>query len=193
MIIEMISVGKGDILAGAESGKAALLRLLERASVEPETPEPCFLNFSGVEVVTGSYLRESVLSFKAILRACSSNLYAVIANANQVIVDELTLVARAKSDAVLTCTIDETGAVESWDVIGDLDPKQYMTFAIVNERGTADASSLMREYGQQEQTTRTTAWNNRLSALEAKGLISEHTQGRTKVYKPLLREMSYGL
>ena len=58
MEISMRTVGNGSVLAGAVNGKAALRRLLEMASAEPEKPEPLFLDFAGIDVATASYLRE---------------------------------------------------------------------------------------------------------------------------------------
>ncbi len=68
--------------------------------------------------------------------------------------------------------------------LGDLDPKQRVTFDLVCERGETDAAELMRQYGG---TKTQTAWNNRLAALAALGLVVEMSQGRAKRYKPLLQ------
>jgi hypothetical protein len=84
----------------------------------------------------------------------------------------------------MTCALDEMGRVSQPALIGDLDPKQKITFDLVRERGETDAGELMREYGEKE-GVKQTAWNNRLVSLTALGLIIEITQGRAKRYKPL--------
>jgi hypothetical protein len=77
--------------------------------------------------------------------------------------------------------------VKSW-LIGELDPKQKITFDLVHELGEADASKLMEAYGEQEGLKHTTAWNNRLATLAGRGLVIEIRQGRAKRYRPLLKK-----
>ncbi len=69
--------------------------------------------------------------------------------------------------------------------LGELDPKQRLTFDLVHERGETDAGALMRDFGESEGVKHTTAWNNRLASLAALGLIIEQSQGRSKRYRPL--------
>jgi hypothetical protein len=108
--------------------------------------------------------------------------------------DEILLIANAKSDAILSCQIDINESVSEINLIGQLDPKQKLTFDLVNElRGNellgVDANQLMAKYGASEQTKNPTAWNNRLASLVSKGLVREFTQGRSKYYRPLIEEV----
>jgi len=156
--------------------------------VEPSNPEPIFLDFSRVEVATASYLRESVLAFRDLIRGRRSTFYPVIASTNDEVRDELIELMRTRGDALVVCTLDKGGNVVEAGLIGDLDPKQRMTFDLVHERGETDAGELMRAYGESEGLKHTTAWNNRLAALAARGLLMEVSQGRAKRYRPLFED-----
>jgi hypothetical protein len=183
MRLDMNQLGQQSVLAGALSGRRLLGILLNATSVEPGKAEPAFLDFRNIEVATASFLRESVLTFRDLTRGRRSNFYPVIANANDLVTDELLELMRSRNDVIMTCGLDESGVATTPKLIGDLEPKQRMTFELVCGRGETDAE-LMRQYG----GTRTqTAWNNRLAALAALGVLVEINQGRNKRYKPLLQ------
>lgn len=185
MKINLEELGGSAVLAGALSGRSALNDMLAVTTTEPASPEPVFLDFSGVEVATASFLRESVLAFRDIIRGRRSPFYPVVANANDIVRDELVELLRSRGDALMTCILDEEGAVRDAAPLGELDPKQRVTFDLVCEHGETDAGALMREYGKREGMKHTTAWNNRLAALAARGLVIEQSHGRAKRYRPL--------
>lgn len=174
------------ILSGALRGQDLLARLLREVAIEPASPEPLFLDFIGIEVATASFLRESVLAFRDIVRGRRSMIYPVIVNANDAVREDLTELVKSRGGVLLTCQLADDGTVSDPRLIGDLDPKQQLTFDLVRQRGETDAGELMRECGTKE-TVGSTAWNNRLSSLVALGLIIELSYGRTKRYKPLLQ------
>jgi hypothetical protein len=174
------------ILSGALRGQDLLARLLREIALEPTSPEALFLDFTGIEVATASFLRESVLSFRDIVRGRRSMIYPVIVNANDAVREDLTELVKSRGGVLLTCQLADDGTVSDSRLIGDLDPKQQLTFDLVRQRGETDAGELMRECGTKE-TVGSTAWNNRLSSLVALGLIIELSYGRTKRYKPLLQ------
>jgi hypothetical protein len=185
MRIRLEEIGKSTVLAGALNGKTTLGRLMEATVTEPGDPEPVFLDFSGVEVATASFLRESVLAFRDIVRRRRSAFYPVIANANEAVRDELMELLRPRGDVLMACTLGDGGAVMEPTLLGDLDPKQRVTFDLVREHGETDAGELMREYGKSEGLRHATAWNNRLASLAALGLVVELSEGRAKRYRPL--------
>ena len=178
-------------LAGAPTGRQALAALLAKTTQEPLSPEPLYLDFADVQIATASYLRESVLRFRDAMRMQGSNLYPIIANANSQVIEELALLIQASGNVLMTCSLDPEGAPQKAKLIGDLDPKQKMTFELVNSMGETDASELMREYGASE-NVKQTAWNNRLASLAGMGLVFELSQGRTKRYKRLFEKGAYG-
>jgi hypothetical protein len=69
-------------------------------------------------------------------------------------------------------------------LLGSLDPKQKLTFELVNRIGETDAAELMRNHNAGDRVQQT-AWNNRLSALAEMGLVFELSQGRAKRYRRL--------
>lgn len=190
MIIRIRDLMKADILAGAVNGKAIFASCVSLTSQEPTEPTALFLDFTDVEVATASALRESVVALKAYKRSIASNLYPVLANINESIQDEVQVLMDARNDAIIACSRTDDGTVSDARLIGDLDPKQAMTFELVSQLNGADAGSLMRQFGKEEKTTSTTAWNNRLSGLVQRGLVREFANGRSKFYRPLLEEAS---
>jgi len=184
----LLTDGDGSVLAGAIAGRKARAKLLELTGSEPNQAETVFLDFDKVQVATASYLRESVLSFRDEVRQRHSNFYPVIANASELVSEELRVLVTARGDALMLCSLDDGGNPHQPHHIGELDPKQQFTFDVVRQRGITDAAELMREYGVSEKTTAQTAWNNRLAALANLGLVVELSQGRTKRYRPLFAE-----
>jgi len=194
MQIDMKKIAGSSVLAGASNGKNVLTKLLTATVQEPLEPEPVFFDFARVDVATASFLRESVLVFRNVVRSQRSNLYPVIANANSDICDELhELVDGQRSDVLVACSLSESGTVTNVTLIGELEPVQRRTFDLVRKLGETDAGELMRAHGASDRTTRTTAWNNRLASLAFLGLVVEVSQGRTKRYKPLFGGSQYGL
>jgi hypothetical protein len=189
ILMSELADGDGRVLAGALHGRKVFGRMIERISEEHDTPEPVFLDFGRVDVATASFLRETVLAYRDTVRRRRSNIYPVVANASGLIVDELAVLAAANNDVVMACSLEENGDPRDLHVIGELDPKQRITFDLVRERGETDAAELMREHGDSEANpVKQTAWNNRLSSLASRGLVVELSQGRTKRYRPLFEE-----
>jgi hypothetical protein len=178
--------GHSQVLAGALNGRKALAKLVEQTSEEPEEPEEVFLDFSGVQVATASFLRETVFAFRDTIRRRRSHFYPVIANAESVVEDELKVLVKSNNSVLMLCSLDQNGKVDKPRMVGNLDPKQQLTFNLV-QKGVTDAARLMREHGETE-NIKQTAWNNRLAALTSLGLVVELSTGRAKRYRPLFEE-----
>lgn len=174
------------ILAGAINGRKAFAKLLEQTSDEPEKPEELFLDFSGVQVATASFLRETVFAFRDTVRGRRSNFYPVIANAESAVEDELKVLVQSDNSALMLCSLDRKGKPHRPRLVGNLDPKQRLTFDLV-QKGATDAAQLMRE-NEDTENVKQTAWNNRLAALTSLGLVVELSAGRAKRYRPLFEE-----
>lgn len=171
------------ILTGSTPGRKMLAALIA-ATASAEAPEAVFLDFGSIEVATSSFLRESVIGFRDFARSSLQNIYPVVANASRDVIEELEFFARHRGDVLWACTINDEGMVSDASLIGELDPAQRATFDTVVRLGAATAPELAAQSG--GVAIGPTAWNNRLSALAAKGLLVERRGGKTKSFSPLL-------
>ena len=173
-------VGNQAVLAGAAEGGALLSRLLTNIE-EPPTAEPLFLDFDGIAVATASFLRDGPLAYRQLVRSRGSNVYPVIANANDKIIEELRLFLVSQNDAMFSCALSRAGSVSKVRLIGKLDEKQSVTLELVRRLKEVDTGTLVE--GGFDPSVKATAWNNRLSALVAKGLLIESARGRAKYFR----------
>jgi hypothetical protein len=175
--------GKMPVLSGLPRGQALLGKLI--AAVRPqEEHTPLFLDFEGVDFASSSFLRSSVLAFRDHCVRMGLNLYPVLANLGEEIIDDLKVVLEPRGDAFIVCDLKD-GQVSSVRVVGSLDEKQRLTLDAVIREGEADAASLKDKHEETERIG-TTGWNNRLSSLAEKGLLMEVKRGRGKLYRPIL-------
>lgn len=171
------------VLSGAVAGRQVLSALIA-ATPSAEAPTPLFLDFSGVEVATASFLRESVVAFRDYARQSLRNVYPAVANLNTAVAEELDFFVRARRDVLWSCSLDSQGKVTAPRLIGDLDPAQRATFNAVLESGAISAAELATRFA--DARIGPTAWSNRLSALVSKGLLVERRQGRSKSFTSFL-------
>lgn len=184
-VLSLFELGSGrTVLAGAIPGKSMLGKLIT-AVQPPKGPEPVLLSFDRIDAATASFLREAVLGFRDYCTKTQPNLYPVVANANEVVVDELEFLLKLNGDALFICNMDEHGKVKSSQIIGHLNDKQRLTFDAVLAVRETDAATLQDKYRETEQV-QITGWNNRLSSLVAKGVLMEIKKGRSKLYRPVL-------
>jgi hypothetical protein len=172
------------ILTGAEPGRRLFGQLVANAP-GPSEPEPGFLDFSGIQVATASFLRESVIAFRDYARSTLPNLYPVVANAGEAVAEELTFFLRHRGDAVWACDLNDDSVIRNPRLLGELDDVQRETFDRVLELGATSAPALAAAGGAQSGVG-PTAWNNRLSNLAARGLLIERRGGKTKTFAPVL-------
>lgn len=185
MRVSVKEMVKLEVCAGAIQGRELLSKLLTLTVREPTEPEPVFIDFAGIEVATASFLRESVIAFRNVVRGQRSNFYPVVANAEGVVAEELADTLQSRGDALIFCDLGGDGDVRNPRVVGRLEPKQKKILDLVFERRELDAGQLQKEFGDAE-GVKQTAWNNRLSALSQAGLVMELSEGRNKRYRPIL-------
>lgn len=187
MKFDLMHLARDGVLAGSQPGQEAFLALL-KDTVNPSTPAVVFLDFAGVLVATGSFLRESVVAYRNHVRDHFPMLYPVIANASQSVVDELTMLLQLRNDAFVICTFDANDVVHDPHILGVVDGKQQDALREVLERVETDAPTLAKTTPDQKPTV----WNNRLSALVTKGLLMEVGNGKTKRYRAVLEGLTHG-
>lgn len=183
MILKISELAGASVLAGAGEGRQIFLRFLEATQDSPEQPEVVYLDFSGVEVATASFMRESVLAFRDRVRGGHSRYYPVVANASELVTEELQALMELGADAIMTCTLSPDGIVSEVGPVGRLDTKQKLTFDLVAKSGGTSARDLREKSTERVSQT---AWNNRLANLVGLGLVMEVSEGRAKRYRPLL-------
>jgi hypothetical protein len=170
-------------LAGSAMGRQMLALLIGETGAIT-SPAVAYLDFAGVDIATGSFLREAVLGFRDFSRNAIGALYPVVANANAMIEEELSLYLRDRSDAIWACSLHEDGSAHDARILGELDSAQMDILTLISEHGRISAPELAKL--RPEEGIGATAWNNRLAALTAKGILMELRQGKTKLFTPLL-------
>lgn len=179
----MLSIARKTTLAGTAMGRQMLANLI--AETQPVTaPALAYLDFAGVDIATGSFLREAVLGFRDFSRNAIGTLYPVLANANAVIEDELSVYLKGRNDAIWSCSLDNDMTVTNQHILGELDSTQIATLSLVSKYQPTSAPELTRM--RPTEGIGATAWNNRLAALAAKGLLMELKEGKTKMFTPVM-------
>jgi hypothetical protein len=182
--IDVAAIGGDGVLAGAGVGRRVCAGLLEAAGIARE-PTICLVDFQGVSIATASFLREAVLRLRDAARAQGSPLYPVVANASHAVREELDDLLRRSSEAMVACRTNAGGLPDSPELLGELEPKQHLALNLLREAGEADVATL-QSLDRSGERVGHTAWNNRLAALAAKGVVIETQRGRVKRYRPIL-------
>ncbi len=170
-------------LAGSAMGRQMLAKLIEITKPVAE-PTLAFLDFAEVDIATGSFLREAVMGFRDFCRNAAGMIYPVVANANATIEEELATYLRGRNDAIWACTLDTDGAANDPHILGELDAGQMNTIHLIAEHHPISAPELAKL--RPDDKIGTTAWNNRLATLSAKGMLKEVRHGKTKLFSPVM-------
>ena len=173
------------LLAGAAAGREAFA-LVRPAAESAGAHSLLCLDLAGMNVVTGSALRELLLPLDELSRKQNSVL--VIGNLDDAALDEIRLVAEATRCPFICATLVNE-QLQRPIIYGPLDEKLALTLQLVLEAGEADAKTVHERSGE---STLVTVWNNRLVALENLGLLSKRKVGKTKYYAPILEGILYG-
>lgn len=165
-------------------GRAIYPKLIEMIDKQ-KSPSPVFLDFSGLSA-SGSFFGQSIMPLRSFARRM--NAYIVLCNLNEDSQDELRWLLEDTSDAVYICDIDDSDIVSNATCVGNLDPKQKLTFEAVVKVGESDANEIAERFPSER--IEVTGWNNRLAALNKKGLLMEFKDGRSKRYRPVLQNVA---
>lgn len=186
MIVSMTATF-GTHLQGKLPGKKHFAKLCDvLSSVPPSTT--VFLNFAGVEIVTGSWVNALFVPFFQWAGSEGTDIFPVVCNlAVPEWLDEFALVA----EWTHRCFLIASGKLPAMRAraIGPLDPGQVATLNAVSELGPVTGAELERKWS--AETVRATAWNNRLRDLYDKRLIRKERRGREHVYSTVLKEIKF--
>lgn len=177
--------GRQAILSGVQAGRRVFAGMVAHAA-PPSSAETAYLDFSGIEVATGSFLRESVMAFRDYARSTLPDLYPVVANPSEAVTEELDFLLKHRKDALLSCRLGPNGAVTEGSVLGELENGYRIAFDLVARLRTASAPDLA---AQGDANIGPTAWNNRLAFLASRGLLMERRAGKSKMFTPVLETL----
>lgn len=172
------------VASGALDGKHALARLSE-AALDSGTGV-VVLDFDGVAAATGSFLRELIIGLRKFVTEHDGHSVLVLANMSKAVEDEVGFLAAGMSEAFLVSRVRKSGLTDV-RLLGRIEPMQSVALEAVKAHGVADVAMLFKEGGDK---VKSTAWNNRLSALREKGLVVETREGKSKKYRSTLEVLN---
>lgn len=177
-------------LAGTGAGKAFLPRLLQEASFPSQAIVA--VDFRKTDLVTASFFRMSFKAFRDYARN-QADFFPVYICKNKATLEEVEAYADDIGDAFLFAELDRNGEMVRPHLVGKLDEKQIRTLQALTEVGESDAAGLFTKYPETPPLSTSAAWSNRLASLASKGLITERAVGRSKLFKPILKEIRHGI
>jgi hypothetical protein len=142
------------------------------------------LDFSGVEMVTGSWINEALVPLIEWATNQRNDVFPVIVNFDQQWHDELQMVAEWNHNCFLVAKGNRFP--HTAQLVGKLDVAQRETLDAVTKAGTVTGAELERQHD----GVRATAWNNRLKDLYHKRLLQRVKRGREQVYSPVVAEVT---
>lgn len=173
----------GKFLQGRPLGKKHYARLCELLSEAP-AGEVVFLDFGGVETVTGSWINEALVPLLRWAADERTDLFPVLLNVDPGWLDELQMVAEWTRTSFL---VAQGKSPKVARLVGSLDVGQRATLEAVVEASEVTGAELERL--RSEEGVKATAWNNRLKDLFEKRLVRREKRGREQVYSPVVTEI----
>ena len=140
------------------------------------------LDFTGVEIVTGSWINEALVPLLQWAADERNDVFPVLLNFDPAWQDELQMVAEWTHNCFLVSRGKHLP--KSAKLIGSLDVGQNATLLAVVDSAEITGAELDGRDG-----VRGTAWNNRLKDLYQKRLIRREKRGREQVYFPVVTEI----
>lgn len=182
--LDLNSLTNQRVLSGKDAGRTLLPNLI---AALPTGESLIAVDLQGLDVVTASFFREAFRALRDYVHRSTGG-KVVYVNATKDTLDEAEILADQLGDAFIFASLNK-GVLSDGRVVGHLEDKQAVALRILAELGEADAKNVKQHSGE---GTTTTAWNNRLATLARKGILVERSEGRTKYYKPIIRDLVYG-
>jgi hypothetical protein len=148
--------------------------------------ETVYLDFTEVEVITGSWISAMLIQLLRWAANPEIELFVVLCNITDPdFIDELRYVGNHARVAFLVAS--GKAPSRSAIVVGPLDPGQKETLSAVVKAGQVTGAELERLHP--GGTVKATAWNNRLKDLHNKRLLMRNKLGREQIYRPVVPEI----
>jgi DNA-binding transcriptional ArsR family regulator len=184
--ILVTEIAKSTELAGAADGAAWFLAA--RQQFDGAAAGMHLIDFQGVRLATVSWLREAVLALRKYASVMRPDILLVVANLAPLVREEFEVALEATGNLFIDLGRSTGSGFDGAVLMGTLDPALRETLTAVDGKAEFDASLVCRLLG----SLAPSAANNRLAALELKGILTSSRRGRTRVYRPLVEDMRYG-
>jgi len=173
-------------LGGAADGARWYLQV--RPRLEPLTPGVLILDFAGVRLATVSWLREGVIALIREVSTSKRGVIPVAVNVDGLVREEIEIALEATNTVLIAAAMKASGTPSHPELLGHLDAALKETLVAVGDNTTFDASVVSKSLPY----VSLSAANNRLSALESKGILKSARRGRGRIYSPVLEGLQYG-
>lgn len=174
-------------LAGASFGSDWFMKA--RDHIDSADPGLHVIDFSEIRLATVSWIRESVLALKKYASTMRPDIFLTVANMTSIVQEEFAIALEATSEIMVSVTLSDSLTIQDPVLMGSLDAALKETLCVIQGHREFDASLLSRSLT----ALAPSAANNRLKAIESKGLFKSERRGRTRVYWPILEGLDYGL
>lgn len=185
-IIPVSELAGSSDLAGALDGGIWLQAA--RPRVEAAQAGLQAIDFSGVRIATVSWLREGILAMLKYASAVRPELRFVATGLSDIVREELEVALEATGGVLISADMTPDCGLIAPIVLGRLDPALHATLQAVEGQHEFDATFV----SQAIPGVGLSAANNRLAALESKGILVSERRGRSRHYRPLLENLRYG-
>lgn len=175
----------GNRLHGKTAGRGDYARLCS-CMADASLGQIVFLDFSGIDLVNGSWLNMAVAPLLRWAAESQNDLYPILTQFPGAWLDELELVAQINGQCYGLTEKSEL-PIKRMRLIGPLDEALRETFSLVAKFKTVTGAELARRVP--EAQILPSAWNNRLKDLHDKRLVVRRKEGRQQIYSPLAEEV----
>lgn len=186
MTISVYELAGSQELAGATDGQAWLAKA--RPLLDAMSPGICLIDFAGVRLATVSWLREAVIGLNRYVRSMRPEVWIVLCNPTSLVQEELSVALEATSQVAIAAVTAVDGSLDSPRLLGRLDPALLEAFKASENQREFDASIVCKSVP----NLAASAANNRLAALESRGVLISERRGRNRVYRTVLENLHHG-
>lgn len=185
-IIPVSALSPSASLAGAADG--AVWFQEARPRVDAANHGLLVIDFTGIQLATVSWLREGALALCKYAAAIRPEVRLAAAGLSPLVREELEVALEATGTMLIAADLGSKSQLIHPLILGRADPALCDTLQAVEGQAEFDATFVCRALP----GVGLSAANNRLAALEAKGILTSERRGRSRVYRPLLEDLRYG-